>query len=89
MNNDEQPLYEYESNYERIILFPNRITLYTPGILNVKNETIIPIKSLSNIKLTGVSKNIEICTLDGKSEKLNFLTGENSENFRDALINLL
>ena len=89
MSSDEKPIYEYKLSYSKIEVYPNRVVIYTPGTFNVTNEQIIPIRSITDIKIQGLTKVAEISTIDGKTHKLSFVMGENSAKLRDVLLKLI
>lgn len=89
MSNNENPIYKYELASFKIEVFTNRVVVYTPGTFNVINEKIIPIRSITNIRLQGLTKKVEIDTMDGKTHQLSYLWGENAIEFRNILLKLL
>ncbi|MGC1376424.1 MAG: hypothetical protein WA821_09380 [Anaerolineales bacterium] len=88
MSSDEKPIYEHSRSYFKIEVYSNRVVIFKPGTFNL-NEQIIPIKSITDIKISGVSRVIEITTMDGKTHKIDFVTGEHSTKLRDVLLKLI
>lgn len=89
MSPDDKAIYEYNASYSKVQLFSNRLVIYKPGTFNVINEQIIPIRSITNIKIQGLTKVPEISTVDGKTHKLDFVMGEHSIKLRDELLKLI
>jgi hypothetical protein len=88
MTEEEEIIYQYALSYNKITLYKNRVVIHSPGTLGITNEKIIPIRAITDIKISGLSQTLEINTIDGKNHKL-VIYGDNSKELRNALLKLL
>lgn len=81
---DESPVFSYARTGFKLDVYPNRVEVEEKaGLLRHKRHT-IPIRSISNVSVEGITRKLRITTNDGKTQDFNL--ANKAEEARQAIL---